>query len=159
MKHVSRRLDIRTQVGPRCSAYAASCLLRYEGKNSDPVELYKLFAKLPDGSALPRAVGRKIEYKMKTRGTLSDIEKMIDEDHPVLILGFYDEDAGFNNLHYMLVTGYDDDFIYLADSLERPGALFHNREIPREVFLKMWDTSRLWLTRFLYGKNIYYVKN
>jgi len=156
---ISRNLDIRDQIGPRCSAYAASCLERYHGLQSEPLELYERFFKLPDGSALPRSVGKKIGAKLCANGTIRDIEKMIDEDEPVLILGFYDKDAYFDNLHYMLVAGYDEDYFYLADSLHGCGKKKYNRKVSREEFASMWDTSKCWLVKFIYGKNLLYRLN
>lgn len=153
---ISRPLDIRTQEGPRCSAYAASCLLRYLGKDCDPKKLYDRFGRLPEGSALPDSVGKVIGAKLKSRGIIEDLEAMIDKDMPVLVLCFYDESPDWNNLHYLLVTGYDEDNIYLADSLHASGRRQYNRIVSRETFLRMWDTSRCLPVRMIYGNNIYY---
>lgn len=149
-------VDIKRQNGPKCSAYASACLLRYYGMEEDPDKLYKKFFKLPDGSAVPSSVGKVIGAKTHTHGKLSDIEKMIDEGKPVLVLVYYDKNIGWDNLHYVLVTGYDKDNIYIADSLHATGKRYYNRAIDRKLFKKMWNTSKSILVKMFYGKNIYY---
>ena len=78
---------------------------------------------------------------------------------PVLILGYYDKTAEWDNLHYMLVTGYDENNIYLADSLHNTGRRYYNRKVDRKTFKKMWNTSKTFAVRFFYGRNIYYTYN
>ena len=156
-KHsILRPVDIKAQKGPKCSAYSSSCLLRYKGYKSKPKALYKTFAKLPDGSALPSSVGKKIGAKMCTKGTIEDIEKIVDSDTPALVLCYYGKDHSWDDLHYILVTGYDDEKFYIADSLHASGEKFYNRVVTKEEFKRMWDTSDTFLIRLLYGKNIYY---
>lgn len=153
---IANPVDIKKQKGPKCSAYASTCLLRYFGKDADPDEYYKKFLKLPDGSAIPSSVGKKIGAKINTNGKVSDLEKMIDAGKPVLVLVFYNEEPGWDNLHYVLVTGYDKDNIYIADSLHSSGKRYYNRTIPRKKFKKMWNTSRSLPVKLVYGRNIYY---
>ena len=154
---ISNPVDIRVQEGPRCSAYAASCLMRYEGKEAEPIALYNSFWKLPDGSALPRSVGRKSGHSLRCNGSIEDIEKMIDNDKPVMVLIHYSlAEMDFDSLHYVLVTGYDEDHVYIADSLWSGGAQPYNRIISREDFVRLWDVSDILLMRLFYGKNLYY---
>lgn len=153
---ISRPVDIKAQKGPRCSAYSSSCLLRYNGVESKPKKLYNEFAKLPDGSALPGSVGRHIGAKMCTKGTIEDLERIIDGDQPALVLCYYGTSHDWNSLHYILITGYDDDNLYIADSLHTPGELFYNRVVKKSAFERMWDTSDTLPIKLLYGNNIYY---
>ena len=155
---ISNPVDIRDQVGPRCSAYAASCLMRYEGKAAEPIALYKRFWKLADGSALPRSVGMKSGHRLRRNGSVEDIKKLIDSDKPVMVLFHYSlAEKGFDSLHYVLVTGYDEDNFYIADSLFDGGKQYYNRIISRKDFVRLWDVSDLLLLRLLYGKNLYYL--
>ncbi len=156
---IAKPVDIKEQRGPKCSAYAASCLLRYFGTKVYAKNLYPKFLKLFDGSAIPSSVGRVIGAKLHTHGMISDIEHLIDEGKPVLILGHYDKTAEWDNLHYMLVTGYDEDNIYLADSLHQTGLRYYNRKVDRKTFKKMWNTSRTLAVRIFYGRNVYYTYN
>jgi len=156
---IAKPVDIKGQRGPKCSAYAASCLLRYFGTKVYAKTLYPKFLKLLDGSAIPSSVGRVIGAKLHTHGRISDIERLIDEGRPVLILGHYDETAEWDNLHYMLVTGYDENNVYLADSLHNTGRRYYNRKVDRKTFKKMWNTSKTFAVRFFYGRNIYYTYN
>jgi hypothetical protein len=149
-------VNIKMQQGPKCSAYSSSCLLRYYGKDIDTDKLYRSFMKLPDGSAVPSSVARKIKAKIHTRGKVSDIEKQIDDKKPVLVLIYYDKTPGWDNLHYVLVTGYDDEYIYIADSLHGSGERYYNRAVKRDVFEVMWNTSKSFPVRLFYGKNIWY---
>lgn len=154
---IKNPVDIKTQKGPRCSAYAASCYLRYKGKESKPKALYNKFLKLPDGSAIPSSVGRKTGLKCVRNGNIDDIKKLIDQDIPALVLIHYSpKDLDFDSLHYVLVTGYDDSNFYIADSLFSKGELYYNRVVSHDNFIKMWDTSNNFLVRVFYGKNIMY---
>ncbi len=153
---IENPVNIKKQSGPKCSAYASSCLLRYYGKETEPSELYDKFLKLPDGSAIPSSVSKVIGAKLHTHGKISDIEKKIDQGKPVLALVYYDEEPGWDNLHYILVTGYDEEYIYIADSLHASGKRYYNRKIKRKTFNKMWNTSKSILVKMFYGRNIYY---
>lgn len=156
---ISHTIKATRQNGPKCSAFAASHLLKFYGVETDPDKLYKKFMKLPDGSALPASVAKKTGTVLCSHGTLPDLEKMIDQDKPVMILGYYDKEQCWDNLHYMLVTGYDDEYIYLIDSLCGGGECFYNRKVKRRTFKKMWNTSSNTLVRTFYGKNVYYDYN
>lgn len=153
---IERPVNIKMQQGPKCSAYSSSCLLRYYGKDIDADKLYRSFMKLPDGSAVPSSVARKIKAKIHTHGKISDIEKQIDDKKPVLVLIYYDKTPGWDNLHYVLVTGYDDEYIYIADSLHGSGERYYNRAVKRDIFEVMWNTSKSFPVRLFYGKNIWY---
>lgn len=153
---IAKPVDIKRQQGPKCSAYASSCLLRYFGKETESDRLYKKFLKLPDGSAIPTSVGMVIGAKIHTKGKVSDLERVIDKGTPVLVLVFYDKQPGWDNLHYVLVTGYDDEYIYIADSLHGSGERYYNRAVKRDVFEVMWNTSKSFPVRLFYGKNIWY---
>lgn len=149
-------VDIRTQKGPKCSAYASSCLLRYHKIDAEPDDLYKKFLKLPDGSAIPSSVAKVIGAKLNTDGSIDDLKRIIDSGSPALVLCYYNKQQYWDNLHYILITGYDDKNLYIADSLHHAGALYYNRSVPYKQFLKMWDVSETFLTKLFYGKNIYY---
>jgi len=153
---IDKPVKIKRQDGPKCSAYASSCLLGYYGREEEPDKLYKEFLKLPDGSAIPTSVGRKIGAKIHTHGKITDLEKMIDAGKPVLVLVFYDEEPDWDNLHYVLVTGYDDENIYIADSLHATGERYYNRVLKKKTFKKMWNTAKTLPVKMFYGKNIYY---
>ena len=57
-----------------------------------------------------------------------------------------------NDTHYVVVVGYDADYLYLADSLAAEGAPY-NRKLPIEEF------ERVWKTKTLLPDNIYIVIN
>ena len=153
---IAKPVEILSQRGPKCSAYASASILKWRGQEAKPDKLYLKFLKLPDGSAIPSSVGKVIGAKLHTHGSISDIEKIIDSGKPVLVLGFYDKKAEWDNLHYFLVTGYDDKNIYIADSLHSIGERYYNRSVSRETFEQMWNTSRSLPVKLFYGKNIYY---
>lgn len=73
-----------------------------------------------------------------------------------MVLIYYDKETYWDNLHYVVVTGYDDKNYYIADSLHATGEKFYNRAISRKTFLSMWNTSKSLLVKLLYGKNLYY---
>ncbi len=60
--------------------------------------------------------------------------------------------AILNDTHYVVVVGYDADYLYLADSLAAEGAPY-NRKLPIEEF------ERVWKTKTLLPDNIYIVIN
>ena len=94
---------------------------------------------------------------MRCNGSVEDIEKLIDSDKPVMVLIHYSlAEMDFDSLHYVLVTGCDEDHVYIADSLWSGGKQYYNRIISRKDFVRLWDVSDLLLLRLLYGKNIYY---
>lgn len=57
-----------------------------------------------------------------------------------------------NDTHYVVVVGYDADYLYLADSLAAEGAPY-SRKLSIEEF------ERVWKTKTLLPDNIYIVIN
>ncbi len=159
------------QTGDNCSAYALQNVLRYYGLSIDAERFYNrcVRAESPElplnGGVTPQTVcdqfrklaeeERKAERKFIIShpmrncmgGNLNSLRYILKNDNPVIVVGFADvrDERTADNLHYMVVTGIDDENVYLLDSsggTEYGEQIeFCNRIVSREDFLKMWKIS------------------
>lgn len=143
---ISDPVRIDRQGANMCSGYALALILRYYGEDITGEEVYNGFAeKDPDGSVW---MGTMIDYidatgKYKATlytGTLDNLKEALNKGYPVLIAGkvSYEE----TGLHDMVLTGYDKDYVYIADSyLFKEESDYYNRKVDYDEFAFMWDTE------------------
>lgn len=145
------RIDI--QKGNTCSGYAAAYLLRHYDIQADGEEIYrKMPRKASDGCVPPKGIRKVLEsYGFRVRycaGNLNALKREVCKGAPVIV--FIRSRAGQNGLHFVPVVGFDEDYLYLADSAAGSagcsGGAYnstYNRKISTQDFLVLWNTAML----------------
>lgn len=133
---------IAYQSDGQCSAYAAAYVMRSLGTQTDGEELY------PDiertfGFVSPKSLAKTFAaygYNAAAyHGDISALKARVAEGVPVIAFISIPGDT-----HYVAVTGYDKDFLYLADSLlENANAAepWYNRKVSAAEFAELWRTG------------------
>ena len=140
--NAENRIDC--QADGKCAAYAAAYLLRHFGEDADGETLFPEL-KRPLGFAPANSIVDVFErrgYQAKAcHGSLDTLKQRLTAGTPIIvfirILG---------DTHYAVVTGYDEQHIYLADSLaENANAADarYNRVLTTEDFEAVWKTGTL----------------
>ena len=136
------RIDYQTD--GKCAAYAAAYLLRNFGENADGEELFPEL-KRPFGFTSANSITDVFEqhgYQAKAcHGRIDTLKQRLTEGNPIIVFIRIPGDT-----HYAVVVGYDEQYIYLADSLEEnanaSGAQY-NRVLTTEDFEAVWKTETL----------------
>lgn len=142
--NVSNRIDIQNNM--ECAAFSSAYILRHFGKEANGNELYKDYPKkLIDGNISPKGIinfftknGYKVSF---VRGDISTLKKQISRGVPVIV--FIKVFRNKRYLHYVPVVGYDDEYLYLADSLKfliNCDMDNYNRKILIKEFEALWNT-------------------
>ncbi len=141
------RFDIQT--GNSCSGYSIAYILRHY---SISVNGDKIYTELPDkmnnGCVYPKEVKRMLEkYGFHVKycvGNLHALRNEISKGTPVIVFMKVRKDK--NWLHYVPVVGYDENNIFMAESLAELvncNENTYNRKICNEDFQALWNTSML----------------
>ncbi len=132
------------QADGKCAAYAAAYLLRYFGEEADGEELFPKL-KRPFGFTPANSIADVFEqygYQAKAyRGSVDTLKQRLTEGNPIIVFIRIPGDT-----HYAVVVGYDEQYIYLADSLaENANALGaqYNRVLTTDDFEAVWKTETL----------------
>ncbi len=132
------------QTDGKCAAYAAAYLLRHFGEETDGE---KLFPELKRSFGFVSAnsitdVFKQRGYQAKAcHGNIDTLKQRLTEGHPVIVFIRIPGDT-----HYAVVVGYDEQYIYMADSLaENANASDsqYNRVLTTEEFEYVWGTVTL----------------
>lgn len=131
-----------------CGACALQSVLNYWGKAVDEAMLMQLLHTNPDVGTYPddivrvaRALG--FEAEVKENLSLDDIAQATAQGQPVIVLGQAwrsrkDSDCSaaedWENGHYMVALGVDQNYVYFEDPYVRMGKGF----MPRQVFEDHW---------------------
>ena len=136
------RIDYQTD--GKCAAYAAAYLLRYFGDKADGEELF---------SKLKRSLGfvsvnsitdifERHGYQAEAcHGSIDTLKQRLIEGNPIIVFIRIPGDT-----HYAVVVGYDEQCIYLVDSLaENANAsdTRYNRVLTTGAFEDVWETGTL----------------
>jgi len=140
---------IDAQEGNSCSGYSIAYLLRHYDISADGNEIYsKLPNKMKNGYVYPKEVKRMLEkYGFRVKycvGNLHALRNEVSKGNPVIVFMKVRKDKDW--LHYVPVVGYDEDNIFMAESLAELvncGQNTHNRKISNEDFRILWNTSML----------------
>ncbi|MBQ6569215.1 MAG: C39 family peptidase [Clostridia bacterium] len=140
-----------------CSGYASAYVIRSLGMEADGHTLYEQFEnKNDDGTLAPLYLAKnlkKMGYKCRLRvGTLTDLKYHVSRGTPVI--AFVKVTPFQDALHYFAVVGYDENYIYVADSVKNrvnsATQTLYNRKISTDDFKVMWkDTGHLFDNIFL----------
>lgn len=148
------------QKSTECSGFSSAHVLRSFGIEADGNELYtRMPGKLKNGAVLPKNLKKILQqYGFQVRymqGDLNALKAELSEGNRVI--AFVKTRLDKNWLHYVPVVGYNEEEVFIAESL---GYLtncreeFFNRRVKTEEFLKYWNT-RAWYMPFY--KNTYLV--
>ncbi len=151
------RIDIQTEY--QCSAYAAAYILRNYGIPAVGTELYSIIqGKMKSGYVYPkglrnllRSYGFEVTY---CRGNMNALKYEIRNGNPIIVMILVQKDKDW--LHYVPVVGYDEHYVYLAESLEsliNCNEKYYNRKVENVEFKKLWNTS---MFRLPFYKNTYF---
>ncbi len=130
------------QTDGKCAAYAAAYLLRHFGEEADGEVLFSEL-KRPFGFASANSITEIFErrgYQAKAcYGSIDTLKQRLSEGQPILVFIRIPKDT-----HYAVVVGYDEQSIYLVDSLEENANATdarYNRVLTTEAFEAVWKTG------------------
>ena len=134
------RIDYQTE--GKCAAYAAAYLLRHFGAKTDgeglASEIHRAFGFVPANSVAD--VFEQHGYPAKAcHGSVDTLKQRLSGGNPIIVFIRVPGDT-----HYAVVVGYDEQHIYLVDSLaENANAsdARYNRVLKAEDFEAVWKTG------------------
>lgn len=143
------RIDF--QSGNECAGYSSAFLLRHLSIPADGDQLYaEMGSKLRGGYVYPKGIrlqlaryGVRVSY---CRGNIPALKNEVAKGAPVIVM--IRSRVGESYLHFVPVVGYDEEFIYIADSWKAfancgPENVCYNRKVPVREFKKLWNTAML----------------
>ena len=159
----NNRIDFQNNT--ECAAFSTAYLLRHFGMEAEGKALYTHFpSKTKAGTVYPkgiRSVLRKNGFKTNYyKGNINTLKYEVSKGTPVIV--FIKVHEGSNHLHFVPVVGYDEEYIYLAESL---GHLVncdannkkYNRKVPIKEFQKLWNVKKIYM--LLYSNTYIVVKD
>ncbi|WP_423363860.1 C39 family peptidase [Mycoplasma sp. P36-A1] len=135
-----------------CSGYATAYNLRTRNIKVNSKKVYEeMKYKLGNGYVLPESISNYLEEKgfkiTLNQGSFKQLKTRLNKGFPIIVL----IGEGLKWQHYVNVVGYDENNVYLYDSLVKNQTnKYYNRKLNNKVFLKYWDNK---LPMF---NNIYY---
>lgn len=152
------RIDF--QKGNQCAAFSSAYVFRHWGDEKNGSDLYReITGKLKDGSVYPKGITklfRRYGFSVKyCAGNLNALKNEVSRGNPVIVL--IRSAVGKSSLHFVPVVGYDEQNIFIADSVEKLSNCaepFYNRKIPTAEFKRLWNTSMLKMPLY---RNTYFV--
>ena len=157
---ITKKNRIDMQDGFQCSAFSTAYVLRHFDKEVDGGTLYSVMPhKMKSGYVYPKGVydmlrsyGMKVKY---CRGNLNALKVDLQKGSPVIVMIRVQKDKDW--LHYVPVVGFDEEHVFLAESLPElincKNALY-NRRLRNKEFLQLWNTAML---KQPFYKNTYFV--
>ena len=139
------------QGGTECSGFSSAYVLRSFGIEADGREVYVgIPHKVPGGAVLPGVLSKELgKYGLKARyvkGNLETLKADLSEGKRIIVFIRTRTDKRW--LHYVPIVGYDEENIYIAESMSSlvncEGA-HSNRRLSNEEFLKFWDTREVYM--------------
>ena len=133
---------IDPQTGDMCSAYAAAYVMRHFGKQITGPELYgdihRVFGFVP----VHHIVSLFEDYGFHAkayRGNIDTMKERLTDGVPIIAFVSIPGDT-----HYVVIVGYDENFIYLADSIpdySNAEGGWYNRRLSVKAFEEIWKTN------------------
>ena len=135
---------IACQAEGQCSAYAAAYVMRSLGRQVNGVDIYPSIQRT-FGFVSPKSLANvltKYGYSAKAYyGDISTVKKRVSEGIPVIVFISIPNDT-----HYAVITGYDEQYLYLADSLPENSNCseqWYNRKVSADEFMELWKTNTI----------------
>lgn len=156
---ICRRNRMDTQSGPSCSGYAGAFVLRHLGLQARGEELYQIMpGKMKKGAVHPRGLVKLLNQKLAETplpdgkkyhaqyccGSLRQLKYEVSLGIPVIVFIKTRPDRRW--LHFVPIVGYDEEYVYIAESLEslrNVRALNYNRRISTKEFRRLWNTRMI----------------
>lgn len=146
---------VEYQTGRDCAGYASAYVLRHLGEEIEGRHLYQEMSfKVGKGVALGgvRKVFADRGYDATSyTGTIETLKKRLTQGIPVVAFVTIGEEG----LHYVAIVGYDEEYIYIADSTGVAKNIYQNNLMNRKVTYEEFET--LWQTNMYPVNNIYTV--
>ena len=157
---ITKENRIDMQKGFQCSAFSTAYVLRHFDKEVDGGTLYSVMPhKMKSGYVYPKGVydmlrsyGMKVKY---CRGNLNALKVDLQKGNPVIVMIWVQKDKDW--LHYVPVVGFDEEHVFLAESLSELincKNVLYNRRLRNEEFMQLWNTA---LLKQPFYKNTYFV--
>lgn len=143
----SNRIDLQT--GYQCSAFSSAYVLRHWGMEANGAHLYeRMPCKMKDGYVYPKGIQKLLrQYGLRVKyraGNLAALKNAVSTGNPVIVLIRVRPDKGW--LHFVPVVGYDEQGIFVVESLEELvncSTPHYNRRISTRQFKQLWNTGML----------------
>lgn len=161
-----------------CAGFSSAFVLRHLGTYASGEETFKEVPyQMKGGAGVPKGISglfAKHGIKMTAcTGNFSALKNEIARGNPVIVV--IRSFVGKNDLHFACITGYDEENIYFADSIQswvnvdkdgnaiEPSldtlptsdeSVYYNRVVPVSEFKKLWNTSMLKMPLY---RNIFFV--
>lgn len=157
---IEKKNRIDFQTGNQCAAFASAYVFRHWGDEKNGSDLYReITGKLRDGSVYPKGITKLFRrygfFAKYCAGNLNALKNEVSRGNPVIVL--IRSAIGKSSLHFVPVVGYDEQNIFIADSVEKLANCaepFYNRKIPTAEFKRLWNTSMLKMPLY---RNTYFV--
>lgn len=136
------RIDYQTD--GKCAAYAAAYLLRYFGEKANGEDLFPELNRpfgFVSANSITDVLAQHGYPSGAYHGSMDTLKQRLTEGYPIIVFIRIPGDT-----HYAVVVGYDEQHIYLADSLaENVNAsdARYNRVLTTEDFEAVWTTGTL----------------
>lgn len=142
---------IEFQHGCQCSGFSTAYVLRHWGVEENGNRLYEMMPnKMRSGLVYPKGIRKLLArygFKAKYRiGNVTALKNEVSKGNPAIVM--IRVRAGENWLHYVPVVGYDERYVFLAESLEEfvnQEGQCCNRKVETKEFVRLWNTSMLWM--------------
>ena len=139
--------EIQKQYRNECGAYSTAYVLRSLGEDVDSKEFYdSLEPKGKDGSVPYEAMQAGAErygYKLESGMiSLAALKYEVSKGVPVIV--GMEIAPGNSRLHFLPIVGYDDEYIYAAESVgiyANEKGDHYNRKIKTDAFKELWRTG------------------
>ena len=122
-----------------CSAYAAAYVLRCLGENINGKELYpqmKRFCGMMTAQSIVTAVEKQGYCAKSYHGNVNILKQRLNSGVPIICLVSNGKDS-----HYVVVVGYDADYIYIVDSIKENANVadetLYNRKVSNNDFISL----------------------
>ncbi len=138
-----------------CSAYATAYVLRYLGENIKGTELYSQMKRnfsIMTAHSIVKAVKNRGYSAKAYHGSIDSLKQRLTQGTPIICFI-----RNQNDTHYVVVVGYDNDYIYMVDSIKNNANvevtnLFNRKE-------SIADFEMLWNTNLYFVNNIFIIIN
>lgn len=135
------------QSGKDCAGYAAAYILRNEGIEAEGAEIYQEMQTFFGVVAVHNIVDTLQAYHLEAKayhGTIETLKARIHEGKPVIALVTITL-GNSTGLHYLVVVGYDGEYLYVSDSTGPKANIFsevqYNRRLTYSEFEELWKTN------------------
>lgn len=141
---IQKRNYIERQARFECAAYATAYLLRHVDHTVNGAELYRDFpSKMRSGMVYPKGIRKRLaDFRLQSvycKGNMHALKHAVSQGNPPI--AFIKVNPGQPMLHYVPVVGYDEAYVYLAESIDDLVNASHdhyNRKVAIKDFKKLW---------------------